>query len=235
MACYTVEKLQEGVHMISEKHVRMFLVEGTEGAVLIDTGFGGGNLAQLVREITDRPVTVINTHAHRDHCGADAQFELIMASGADFGALREITGTKPGQIFDLVALRDGDELDIGGRTLRVIEIPGHTPGSIALLDAEHRILFSGDTLQEGPVYLFLEGSSLEAFEQSLEKLDELKGSYDVVYAAHNKLPIDASYIEDLLTLTAELVEGTAEPLETLDREGQIYHTYGKGRVKIYYD
>ena len=54
---------------------------------------------------------------------------------------------------DIIPVRDGNSIDLGGRRLEVIEIPGHTPGSIAILDVERRILFSGDTVQDGSIFL----------------------------------------------------------------------------------
>ena len=56
-----------------------YLVEGTERAVLVDTGVGVGDLRGLVEELTDRPVTVLLTHTHWDHIGNAAQFDDVRA------------------------------------------------------------------------------------------------------------------------------------------------------------
>ena len=55
------------------------LVEGSEKALLIDTLVGVGSLKAYVRELTDLPVQVVNTHGHLDHCGGN--FELSAPSG----------------------------------------------------------------------------------------------------------------------------------------------------------
>ena len=67
---YTVTKLEDDLLMIAERHVRMFLVLGETSALLVDTGFGDGDLAAFVKTLTDLPLTVVITHADGDHTGA---------------------------------------------------------------------------------------------------------------------------------------------------------------------
>src|SRR5207237_94252 len=60
-------------------------------------------------------------------------------------------------------LRADDVIDLGGRSLRVLHTPGHTPDSICLLDERRGILFGGDTINTGPIYGHMPDSNLEAF------------------------------------------------------------------------
>ena len=60
-------------------------------------------------------------------------------------------GNRPGT---LLPIREGDVLDLGGRRLEIIHLPGHTPGSIALLDTANRVLISGDPIQDGRIFMF---------------------------------------------------------------------------------
>ncbi len=62
----------------------MYLLIGEERALLIDTGFGMTRLDDAVKEITDLPVTVVNTHGHYDHVGNNALFSDIYMSEKDF-------------------------------------------------------------------------------------------------------------------------------------------------------
>ena len=61
---YNVTKIRDGVWAIDENTVRMFLVDGGTEALLIDTGFGSGDLKELVSSLVSGEITVINTHCH---------------------------------------------------------------------------------------------------------------------------------------------------------------------------
>lgn len=72
--------LADGVWLLSEPgHVFCFLVEGSERAVLIDSGTGLGDTAAAARALTDRPIVVVNTHSHDDHRGGNAGFTEVAA------------------------------------------------------------------------------------------------------------------------------------------------------------
>ncbi|HEX9066587.1 MAG TPA: MBL fold metallo-hydrolase [Streptosporangiaceae bacterium] len=82
-------------------------------------------------------------------------------------------------------LRDGDELDLGDRVLRVAHTPGHTPDCICLLDDRQRILFSGDTVDTGPIYAQFEDSSVGDFAVSARRLaDREARDADILLSAH---------------------------------------------------
>lgn len=70
---------------------------------------------------------------------------------------------------NLVPVEEGHVFDLGGRTLRVIELPGHTKGSIGLLYPEEKLLYVGDAINSG-LWLFLEESEpLSVYRETLEK------------------------------------------------------------------
>ena len=110
----------------------MYLVEGSEKAALIDTGMGSGDLAGYVRTLTKLPVVVLITHGHGDHTGQANQFSTIYFPQRDSGArVRfDISRTLP--------LTEGQRIELGGKNLEVIEIPGHTAGSVAFLPGTAR-------------------------------------------------------------------------------------------------
>ena len=62
-------------------------------------------------------------------------------------------------------------IEIGDYCFEVIEIPGHTYGSIAFLDIQKKLLIVGDTVQLGPIYMFDEHRNLDLYIHSLEKLN----------------------------------------------------------------
>jgi len=76
----------------------------------------------------------------------------------------------------------GDTIDLGDRTLTVVELPGHTPGSIGLVDDEENALLSGDAAYEGGLIDTLAESDVESYARTMERLCAL--DIDVVYPGH---------------------------------------------------
>ena len=79
---------------------------------------------------------------------------------------------------------EGESIDLGGRALKVIHTPGHSPDSICLLDAAAGILFAGDTINTGPIYAHLPDSDLDQFTESATRLRMLGVSLHMVCVSH---------------------------------------------------
>ncbi len=62
----------------------MYLIEGNDSSLLVDTGLGVADLASFVKKLTSKPLIVVNTHGHPDHAGANYQFEKVYVYPADF-------------------------------------------------------------------------------------------------------------------------------------------------------
>jgi glyoxylase-like metal-dependent hydrolase (beta-lactamase superfamily II) len=187
--------------------------------VLIDSGCGIAPLRPLVESLTRRPLMVVNTHAHFDHIGGNAEFEEIAIH--ELGAAELERGVSPAMLdgYDRYAramtqayaryqaldarffhllrdahairrwprwpdgdrwtieptratetLRDGDVVELGARTLRVHHTPGHSPDSICLELAGEGLLFGGDTVSTGPLYVHRPESSVTDLADSLARL-----------------------------------------------------------------
>ena len=82
-------------------------------------------------------------------------------------------------------LADGDVVELGDRSLRVIHTPGHAPDHICLVDERAGILFAQDQAYYGPQLICERGSDLSAYARSMRRLaDELDGGVRIVYTAH---------------------------------------------------
>ncbi|MGC5287465.1 MBL fold metallo-hydrolase [Micromonospora sp. DT231] len=81
-------------------------------------------------------------------------------------------------------LDDGDHVDLGGRTLTVLHLPGHTPGSIALLEERTGTLYSGDIVYEGALIDDLPNSDVADYRRSMEFLADLDVS--IVHPGHGR-------------------------------------------------
>ncbi len=81
-------------------------------------------------------------------------------------------------------VRGGDEIDLGDRRFSIVDLPGHTPGSIGLVDQEERALISGDAVYEGGLIDTLPESDVEAYVRTMDLLRRL--DVDVVYPGHGR-------------------------------------------------
>ena len=178
----------------------MFLIMGSERTALIDTGTGfavDATIRSLKKELAGRKLDiVILTHRHYDHVGGlkgiIKEFSPQLYAGPDDaeplrrGDSESTLGTKFGgsiDVMDVIDLREGDKLDLGGHVLSPIYTPGHTIGSICVLDEVSGSLFSGDTV-------FVDGVGNTTHPTGSEKmlidsLIKLKGiEFDGLYPGH---------------------------------------------------
>ncbi|MFC2164855.1 MBL fold metallo-hydrolase [Acidobacteriota bacterium] len=217
-----------------------YLVLGNEKAALIDTGTGLGNIKTLVHNLTDLPVFVLNTHTHWDHIGGNYQFEEVvcynhpecikkMTLGVSNEKLRpSITGDSvwkplPERIdIDIwnippvkptALLEEGEVIDLGGRMLEIIHTPGHSPGSISLLDKINRILFTGDTYFPGPLYAHPEDVNIEDYMESMDKLASRVSEYDFLCAGHNDPWVKSEVILRVAKAFQDIMAGKGDFVE----------------------
>lgn len=226
--CYRVQEIDRGVWAIEEGKVRMFLVEGEHRALLLDAGFGQGDLKALLARLTNKPVTLALTHADGDHTGGYAKLEgEVFLHPAEFERFTQKAGQRA-----LRPLWEGEQIDLGGRRLLVMHIPGHTPGSIALLDQQTGNLFAGDSVQTGPIYMFGPGRNLPALVVSMERLESFGGKIRSILPCHGALPLPASYIQKIREGAVALLTGKLEGKEPRDA-GLPCREYICGDVSFY--
>jgi hydroxyacylglutathione hydrolase len=200
---FSVEDLGDGAFAIGEPHYYQqnysYLIVGQNRAVLFDSGSGTRDISGVVASLTKLPVTVIVSHLHYDHLGGIGPFEHVAmidlpetradVSGGFFKPSRyEYLGFFDGRTapsFHVGAwLAPGAIIDLGGRTLRVLSTPGHTPSSVALFDGSNRRLFIGDFIYPTTLYAFLPGASLSAYQATARKLIETLPADTVLWTAH---------------------------------------------------
>lgn len=196
--------------------VWMFLIDGPQKALLIDTSFGVGDLKGLCRKLVgDKPLIVVNTHNHFDHCYGNAQFEETYCYEAE---VFNIQRTNNPHIWDYLFDENGEGIYAGGFTkediipwheYRVIGVPanhifdlgdgyeveliplvGHTSGQSGYLDRHNRILFTGDTTGLGmaaPGDEHPENCTVEAQAECYRAIWARKDEYDGVFPSHGAL------------------------------------------------
>ena len=237
---FEVYEVRPGVLAIYEpmqaEEVISYLILGKKRALLFDTGMGISDMKKLVQNLTTLPVSVLNSHTHNDHVGDNWQFDDIYAMDTDFtranakgskdDAQAEI---KPDQLcgplpsgFDANNyatrpfkvthwLHGGDTIDLGGRVLKVISTPGHTPDSIALLDQLRGLLFTGDTYYPGLIYLYRPETDLNAYEASLKKMIALSPRLKLLLPAHNVPLGEPAELQRMLAAFRKVRSGQVKP------------------------
>jgi glyoxylase-like metal-dependent hydrolase (beta-lactamase superfamily II) len=209
----------------------MYLVVGQERAVLVDSGMGIGDVRAEIRGITTLPCMVLNTHSHWDHVGANHLFaeRAIHESEADLLAQEPNISTFRKEMqspaaraalpasFDPTAYRivpkpatrilhDDDLIDLGGRVLRALHVPGHSPGHVAYWDDANNTLFTGDTAYIGPVFACFERSDPVAFAQSTRRLAALQG-VATICPGHNDVITDQHWLGEFAECVEAAVSG----------------------------
>ncbi|MBN9629259.1 MAG: MBL fold metallo-hydrolase [Actinobacteria bacterium] len=161
----------------------LFLLFGRERALLIDTGATGDErvfpLRCIVGALTDTwlrrnpavftrpyPLVIAHSHAHRDHIAGDT----LLASRPG----TTVVGTTPAQVIAVFGCRswldETVEFDLGRRVVDVIGGPGHEPSAVAFFDRETGILFTGDTVLPGHLYV----RDLPQYVATIERLQHFR-------------------------------------------------------------
>ncbi len=185
-------KTRENTWSFEDGFVRFFLLAGDEKAVLIDSGMNCPDALELAKGLTDKPVMLLNTHGDGDHTSGTAAFTEIFIHPDDYVKC-DVCKRYPGTA--LRGIKDGEVIDLGNRPLKIIHIPGHTAGSVAILDVNNRVLIAGDSVQKGHIYMFGDKREPDKYEASLDKLIAIKDEYDTIYASHDERELPADHVE----------------------------------------
>ncbi len=193
---------------IEDGMVRLFVLEGKDKALMIDSGMNVPDAKEYAEGLTDKPLSLLNTHADPDHISGNKAFDEIYMNPAEEENYRAHSGT--GKILPI---NDGDIIDLGDRPLEIIEIPGHTPGSVAILDINNRVLYSGDSVQDSNIFMFGKFRDIDRYIESMKKLRNYEERFDEIYPSHGTLPVQKELIQKLIDGAAEIVNGTAKGQE----------------------
>ena len=242
MKPYTVEQLNENTWRISEVYhlpaaLPMYLVVGSERAALIDTGMGIGDLLGTVREITEKPVAVYNTHAHMDHMGGNGQFSEIYMhplevanahTAADkddriqFIELKCMYDPETEELLDYArkhiceyptdypvkTIEDGEIVDLGGVSLEAVCVPGHTAGCLVYVDRKNKTAFCGDACNPRSIIGYWPGGpTVRDYQAALARLLEKTEEVEQYFIGHRLYAFGREDIRDILICAKEIAEG----------------------------
>lgn len=208
---FTINKVAEKTWVIVENNeVNMYLVEGSDSALIIDTGNGKGDLKTFIRKYTKLPLIVVNTHGHGDHVANDHLFDKVYINLLDTDLFHWVYSKGMPKSLKLDAFKEGQIFDLGGRKIKVISVPGHTRGSMVLLDRENKILFAGDNSNQ-LVWLFLnESLPLEIYLATLQKLAAHINEFEIILPGHGT-PLKNTFVNEQILCVKSILDGTCSP------------------------
>ena len=210
---YEIIQINDHTWRLEEGDVRFFLLTGADRALLVDTGMMVKQAIEAARTLTDLPLELLNTHGDPDHIGCNDRFETCYMHPAEEENYRNACRMQFGDAERGAAIRpvaEGDVIDLGKRELEVIHLPGHTPGSIALLDRSARVLISGDPIQDGSIFMFGPARDLTLYRNSLQRLLDRwyeKQEFDEIWPSHGSFPVSPALQEQLLAASGQILAG----------------------------
>jgi glyoxylase-like metal-dependent hydrolase (beta-lactamase superfamily II) len=258
---FEVYQIKEGIYSLYEpgqyEEALSTLLVGEGRSFLIDTGCGIGNIRSVVEELTDQPVTVLNTHSHNDHIAQNYLFDEIWMldhpwsvdaqKGLPMKEMEHLIA--PGMVWKPLPkdfdsdnyvvpgfrvtkwFRDGEVLDLKTRKLEVIHTPGHTPDSCCFLDREDKMLFTGDMFYTGGIYTYLDGGDVKTFIKSYEKMLKHYKEFELLMPSHNEPCAEKKLLREVYNAVVDIDEGKGSYREGTDR-GVPIRKYEYGRFSI---
>jgi glyoxylase-like metal-dependent hydrolase (beta-lactamase superfamily II) len=212
-----------------------YLIEGDKKALLLDTGNGIDNIAKVVKFLTKKPVSVLNSHSHYDHVGGNYAFENIYGLNTQFtidrqkghenarisieasqqalckplpnGMTQENHIGRPYQISQFID--DGHIFDLGNRQLQIVHTPGHTPDALVLIDEKNGLMFTGDSYYSGPIWLYAPETNLTQYQKSLALMIQKSQGIKYLLPAHNIPLADPKLLVKTLAGIKSVINGQA--------------------------
>lgn len=239
---FTIDHIDADTHVISEyrhwEETHCYLLNGKERSLLIDTGLGICDISAEVGKLTGTPVTAAATHIHWDHVGGHKYYPDFCAHEAELNWLNgefpltmdtirgmvtdrcelpdgyDVNGYEFFQGKPARVLRDGDIIDIGGRALRVLHTPGHSPGHMCFFEEARGYLFTGDLVYKDVLFAYYPSTDPEAYLSSLERIAALPVKR--VFPGHHSLDVQP-----------EILARIRDAFRRLKAGGKLHHGAGK--------
>lgn len=233
MFSYAVNPITPHVtQLMDATGVSSFLICGTNRALLIDACTGIGDLKSEVDRLTQLPVDLLLTHGHSDHTGAASQFETVYMRHEDIPLMKEhdlqnrlgyvrmfahreppveASELTPDMVNPPLDIEPGHIFDLGGVTVEIIAVPGHTRGMVCPLIREDRTILFGDACNGNT--LILEGGleTIALYKQSLLALKTREKDFDTVMYSHGPA-VGPSCLDGNIALCERILNGTDDAI-----------------------
>ena len=234
-------------HITDEMGVSFTLVEGEDSALVFDAGYGTENVAAFLRTLTDKPFELILSHGHHDHMLGAQWFDHSLMDPADLEEFRlragsgqrekvrrqaeehgvtpysgfmtaEIPEPLPLKYLESVGPFNSCVYDLGGREAWVLQVPGHTPGSVVLYVPDLRLLLTGDDWNPCTWMWFPCSLPVRQWHETMirciDSLEKEAGEEILhVLCSHQPNPREASELKEFLAYMTEERLRSAPPVD----------------------
>lgn len=216
---FSVSYLNPNTYIIEEPKSSQgnvsYLLIGEEKALMFDTGTGeneaenGFKIKHIIDQLTDEPVSLLLSHFHFDHNQNIAEFDRL--AFADLPFLRQKVDANDHYTFTIEDLFWGDypaqvkvdewlpvnaDIDLGNRTIQLVNIQGHASESVAIVDKTNKLAFLGDYLYNGALFVFDE-ADLPLYEESIDHLIAILDAEYRLFGAHGTPEISFGKLQRL--------------------------------------
>lgn len=240
---YEVREIKNGLWYINEGQLdAMYIVQGSKRGLVIDTGTGVGDFKKLIESFLVTPYDVVLTHGHVDHAGGAGQFKRVYLHEGDLQMVQDITLSdreqyvrqmyevnastvtvsgivsvqKQADLPEFICIQEDYIFDLGDKKIKVVECPGHTQGSIMLIDEENRLFFTGDNVNDTELICAPGENRLSVLKKwydcASSVLEKMKND-EICFGGHNMFTV--SQAEDTLTCGYKLMTGEIKTEKTV--------------------
>lgn len=247
---FRYEKVSERVTRIyAFSSELMYLIEGRDGAALLDSGSGIGFVRPLIEHLTDKPLKVLLTHGHVDHAMGASEFpeDWVYINQEDAYIYRQHStyefrraglflmdnhgnGVTDADFTPIVSiekyhdLKEGDQFDLGGIRIEPYACPGHTKGSLVMLIPEERMVLLGDACNANTFIFEDYSTSVEEYQESLVSLNKkLEGKFDTALSSHGDGILSANIMNENIAIcqSIQMRHDDKMPMEFRGNKGMI--------------
>ena len=209
-----------------------YLILGNDRAIMFDTGTDesplveGSKIEHIIDKLSPLPVTLLLSHFHYDHNQNIAEFDWLafpdipllqsqMGANSIYNFTNEdlIVGNYPSEVLVDEWLPVNTNIDLGDRIIQLVNIPGHSDESIAIIDKTNKLAFMGDFLYNGELFLF-NLNDLESYEESVDYLISILDSEYKLFGAHGTPEVSFEKLQRLKDFLECINNGTCQGVYT---------------------
>ncbi|BBF45342.1 hypothetical protein lbkm_4109 [Lachnospiraceae bacterium KM106-2] len=173
---YEYRKIRRNIWQIKEEEgVYCTFIQGSELAILFDTGMGNQDIRAFVEQHCKTPYLVFNSHGHLDRCLGNRQFDKVYMGVEEVEVMKHYLSLvgEEDPSYEIETVTDGQIFDLGDIQVQVVNLEGHTKGSIGLLVKQEQLLVSGDAINKRMWLVHYGTLGVLAFQAMLKRIEGL--------------------------------------------------------------